>query len=103
LGDLGHIPGKAVLSQLEGVDALLIPVGGHFTIDAAAACKLVQRLSPRVVIPMHYRLGDMGYPVIHQLHEFTDLCTNVVHYDTNVLELTANTPPQTAVLQYSHG
>jgi L-ascorbate metabolism protein UlaG (beta-lactamase superfamily) len=103
LGDLGHIPGKAVLAQLQGVDALLIPVGGHFTIDAAAAYKLVQRLSPRVVIPMHYRLGGMGYPVIQELHQFTDLCSNVVYYDTNTLELTGDTQPQTAVLSYYHG
>jgi L-ascorbate metabolism protein UlaG (beta-lactamase superfamily) len=103
LGDLGHIPRKAVLDQLKGADALLIPVGGYYTIDAKTAYQLVQQLSPRVVIPMHYRLGQMGYPVIGELHLFTDLCQNVVRYETNTLELTADTPPQTAILRYCHG
>lgn len=103
LGDLGHMPTGNTLAALHGLDALLIPVGGHFTIDAATAKKLVDKVSPRVVIPMHYRLGGMGYDVIHELSEFTKLCDNVVYYDTNTLELTADTPAQTAVLRYIHG
>jgi len=59
-GDLGH--------DLEGAnfhegaykgalkpDILMVPVGGHFTIDARTAELVVNRLQPRVVIPMHYR------------------------------------------------
>jgi L-ascorbate metabolism protein UlaG (beta-lactamase superfamily) len=103
LGDLGHIPGKQVLSQLQGIDALLIPVGGYYTIDAFTAQKLIAALAPKVVIPMHYRLGEMGYPVLGELRQFTDLCDNVIYYDTNELELTTSTKPQTAILRYIHG
>ena len=102
LGDLGHMPGRRLLAALTGVDALLIPVGGYYTIDAATAKKIVDAVSPRVVIPMHYRLGERGYDVISELSAFTSLCDNVTEYDANVFELTADTTAQTAVLRYVH-
>ena len=100
LGDLGHMPGKALLAALRGVDALLLPVGGYFTIDAAQAKAVADAVGPRVVIPMHYRLGGMGYDVIGTLDAFTTLCNNVKTYDSDTFELRADTPAQTAVLTY---
>lgn len=100
LGDLGHIPDKTALEALRGVDALLIPVGGYYTIDADTAAALCGRIEPRVVIPMHYRLGPMGYDVIAELSAFTRLRADVTHYDTNTLTLAPDTPAQTAVLTY---
>ena len=102
LGDLGHVLKGAALEKLRGVDALLIPVGGFYTIDAPTAKQVVDAVSPRVVIPMHYRLGGMGFDVISELSAFTSLCGNVIEYDTDTLELTADTPAQTAVLRYAH-
>jgi len=55
LGDLGHELEPAQVEAIGAVDLLLIPVGGTFTIDAAAATRVWQQLSPRVTIPMHYR------------------------------------------------
>lgn len=100
LGDLGHMPEGAALEALRGVDALLIPVGGYYTIDAATARALADASGARVVIPMHYRLGDLGYDVIAELSDYTDRCGNVRYYPGNTLELTAETPAQTAVLTY---
>ena len=100
LGDLGHGLKGAALDKLRGVDALLIPVGGFFTIDAATANELAKAVAPRVVVPMHYRLGGMGFDVLSELSAFTSLRSDVVEYDTNTLELTADTPAQTAVLRY---
>lgn len=54
-GDLGMIPSDEELSSWKPVDILLLPVGGVFTIDAREAQKLVSKLFPRIVIPMHYR------------------------------------------------
>ena len=100
LGDLGHMPPKKALDALHGVDALLIPVGGHFTIDALTARTVADAIRPRVVIPMHYRLGGMGYDVIGTLDQFTALCRDVRVYETDTFELSADTPAQTAVLTY---
>ena len=55
LGDLGHTPTAEQVEELSGLDILLIPVGGHTTIDGAAAAEVVSLLEPRLVIPMHYR------------------------------------------------
>ena len=100
LGDLGHMPSRKALEALRGVDALLLPVGGHFTVDAAQAKAVADAVGARVVIPMHYRLGAMGYDVIGTLDAFTDLCGDVRRYDGDTLELSADTPAQTAVLTY---
>jgi L-ascorbate metabolism protein UlaG (beta-lactamase superfamily) len=55
LGDLGHVPSPAQSEAMGEVDILLTPVGGHHTIDAAAAAEVVSLLEPKIVIPMHYR------------------------------------------------
>lgn len=59
LGDLGHILTDEQIDALVPVDALLIPVGGVFTIDAQGADRVLQQLSSRVTIPMHYRTPDL--------------------------------------------
>ncbi|HEX3512062.1 MAG TPA: MBL fold metallo-hydrolase [Solirubrobacteraceae bacterium] len=46
---------------LGGVDLLFIPVGGGPTIGAAGASEIVARLSPRWVVPMHYRTPRIGF------------------------------------------
>ena len=100
LGDLGHELTGAALAAVKGADALLIPVGGYFTIDAATARRVADAIGARVVLPMHYRLGRMGFDVIGTLDQFTKLCDNVRTYDGNTFELRADTPAQTAVLTY---
>lgn len=100
LGDLGHMLSGKALAALAGVDALLLPVGGYYTIGPAEAKKLAERIAPRVVIPMHYRLGDRGLPAIAALSDYLALCGNVTEYGTNALTLTADTPAQTAVLRF---
>ena len=99
LGDLGCELTAEQLDQLRGLDALLIPVGGFYTIDARQAKALVDELKPRVVIPMHYRGEGFGYDVIGPLSDFTALCGDVVEYPASQLELTPETRAQTAVLR----
>jgi len=55
LGDLGHALSPEDATALGAVDVLLVPVGGTFTIDAKGATAAVNRLRPRIAIPMHYR------------------------------------------------
>ncbi len=58
MGDIGEECSPAFAEKIGKVDVLLIPVGGTYTVDAIAAKKYVEALSPRVVIPMHYRPSD---------------------------------------------
>lgn len=55
LGDLGHKLTPEQIEHLNEVDVLLVPVGGFYTIDAAAAREVIDQLEPKVVIPMHFR------------------------------------------------
>lgn len=59
LGDLGGPLTDDQLEKLEGVDILMIPVGGVFTIDAKQAAEVISQVEPRIVIPMHYRISGL--------------------------------------------
>ena len=59
LGDLGHVLDNKQLERLEGIDILLIPVGGQYTLDAKRAVEVISQIEPRIVIPMHYKTKDM--------------------------------------------
>lgn len=98
LGDLGCSLTAQEIDQLKKVDVLMIPVGGHYTINAAQAAELVEKLSPRIVIPMHYRSDTFGYSEIGRLEEYTAHCKDVVVHDSNTITVDANTKSQTAVL-----
>lgn len=47
------------LEYLEGVDILMIPVGGTYTINGPEAVKIISQIQPRIVIPMHYKLPGL--------------------------------------------
>lgn len=63
LGDLGHQLDASQIAKIDGVDILLIPIGGHFTLDAKGASKVCEKLAPRVAIPMHYKTDKCEYPI----------------------------------------
>jgi L-ascorbate metabolism protein UlaG (beta-lactamase superfamily) len=64
LGDLGHQLDDSHVTSIGGpVDVLMIPVGGVFTIDAAAATAVVARLQPKLVFPMHYKTPKINSPL----------------------------------------
>lgn len=48
-------------AAIGGVDLLFIPVGGGPTIGADQATAIIERLSPRWVVPMHYRTSRIGF------------------------------------------
>ena len=100
LGDLGCELEPEQLDRLRGLDALLIPVGGFYTIDARQAQTLVEEVKPRVVVPMHYRSDSFGYDVIGVLDDFLAMRNDIIRYSGNTLTLAPDTPAQTAVLTY---
>lgn len=59
LGDLGHKLDDLQTDLIDGVDILLIPVGGEFTIDAKKAGEVIEQIEPRIVIPMHYQIQKL--------------------------------------------
>lgn len=95
LGDLGCTLEPGQMELLKDLDAIMIPVGGYYTIDAAQARTLVEAVKPRIVIPMHYRSETFGYDVIGRLEDYTKLCRDVVTYASAsmVLEKTRRPRP----------
>ncbi|OGV92761.1 hypothetical protein A3B57_01985 [Microgenomates group bacterium RIFCSPLOWO2_01_FULL_47_10] len=55
LGDLGHTLSDKQIEELDGVDILLCPVGGEYTIDAKEAAEVINEIGPSYVIPMHFQ------------------------------------------------
>lgn len=100
LGDLGCTPTPEQMEQLKGLDVLLVPVGGFFTIGAKEAQALVETLNPRIVVPMHYRSDTYGYEVLATVEDFLALRNDVVRYEENWIQITPDTKGQTAVLTY---
>lgn len=63
LGDLGHVLTDQQVAEIGGIDILLIPVGGFFTIDAKEATQVCNQLNPKVIIPMHVSNDKCGFPI----------------------------------------
>lgn len=104
LGDLGCPLAQEQIEALSGVDVLMIPVGGFYTIDPQQAHAIVAQVKPRIVIPMHYRSSEFGYEVLSEVEEFLCLCAGpVTRLDTNSVELTRHTPAQTIRFSYCPG
>lgn len=63
LGDLGHSLENGQIEKLEGIDILMIPVGGNFTIDGKEATKIISQIEPRLIIPMHYSIKGLNLKI----------------------------------------
>jgi L-ascorbate metabolism protein UlaG (beta-lactamase superfamily) len=60
LGDLGHLPTSELIEDMGDIDVLFLPVGGVSTIGGSTAAEIVRRLTPKVVIPMHYKTAALA-------------------------------------------
>ena len=63
LGDLGHKIDEETIQKIGSVDILFIPIGGTFTIDAAKAWEVAKAIKPKIIIPMHYKIGGLSLPI----------------------------------------
>ena len=88
LGDLGHVFTDAQFEAMGHIDALLVPMGGFYTIDAQQAKAICDRLQPRIIFPMHYRKGEMGFDLIAEPETFLDLYDHVTWIDGHTAALT---------------
>jgi L-ascorbate metabolism protein UlaG (beta-lactamase superfamily) len=92
LGDLGHTLSQEQIDAIGAVDVLLVPVGGHFTIDAAAATEVVGQLQPRVTVPMHYRNEWVSVPELAPVDDFLE--GNTAEQKGSSVELDAGALPE---------
>lgn len=98
MGDLGHEPEQEMIDALGKVDVLMLPVGGYYTIDAAAARRVAARIVPKITVPMHYKSPAFGFDVLDEVEAYLSLADNVIYLDTDTLTLPMNADGVTAVL-----
>ncbi len=55
MGDIGERANESLLKKIGKVDVLFIPVGGTYTVDADGATEWIEKIMPKIVIPMHYK------------------------------------------------
>jgi len=91
-GDLGHVLTLQQAAAVGKVDVLLVPVGGTFTVDAAAAHKIVEQLAARVTIPMHYKTDKLGFDIAG-VDGFVQGKANVKRVGSPEVELSAGKLP----------
>ena len=64
LGNIYEQLSEEKLEELGVLDILILPVGGNgYTLDATGAASLVRKISPKVVIPVHYADEALAYEV----------------------------------------
>ena len=96
LGDLGHILSAKELKSIGGVDVLMIPVGGYFTIDPVKATKIAEALNPKVILPMHFKTTaaeESSFPIAG-VEEFLKGKKHIRKLDQSEVEITKETLPQ---------
>ena len=99
-GDIGCMPTPEQIDELKGLDAVMIPIGGFYTLEPEAVRELLEKIKPRVILPMHYQGENFGYDVIKKLDDFIKEGDTVVEYDTDTISISTTTQSQIAVLKY---
>jgi len=94
VGDLGHVLTEQEAKQIGLVDLLLLPVGGVYTVDPSQATQTLQRLKPKVTIPMHFKTAHCGFPLA-KVEDFTAGKGGVKVLKGSEVEVKKETLPQT--------
>ena len=98
LGDLGHLPETdEQKAALTGLDVMLIPIGGFFTIDTQAAVQIIETFKPRCAVAMHFANDYCHFPVSDEA-EFVRL-THAARLPKEV-EITKSAPTGCCVMEY---
>ncbi len=67
LGDLGHVLSDSLVEEVGEVDVLFIPVGGFYTIGPEEAVQNINKLEPKIIVPMHYNHEKLNQQVFGKL------------------------------------
>ena len=97
MGDQGCMPSEDVLEAIEDADVMMIPVGGTYTVDAAGAKAIIERVKPRCVIPMHVKTAHCPYPIA-KVDTFLAVMGAQGAEPVSELNITADAVPQGVVL-----
>ncbi len=97
-GDFGTGLTPSQVAELGQLDAIMLPIGGYYTIGPKEAADLVHTIKPRVVFPMHYKGDGFGFDVLATIEDFVALCPGAVFYSENHCRLSPHAPEEISVL-----
>ena len=87
-GDLGCIPDPDVISEIKGVDILLVPTGETYTMEIPEVRRFIELVNPNIIVPMHYRVGGLSLP-ISSIDRFLEIIPKeYVDYIGNEIDVT---------------
>ena len=104
MGDIGHILEEKQIKSIGEVDILMIPVDSYYIIEVEKARKIVNQLSPTIVIPIHYKTDKSSNKArVEDLDHFAEMFENVKRYKGSSLKVTKrilNVEPHLLILEY---
>jgi L-ascorbate metabolism protein UlaG (beta-lactamase superfamily) len=63
VGDIAEPLTPRQIDELSPMDVLLVPTGGGCTLELERALQMLQDLSPKIVVPMHYNIPNLSLPL----------------------------------------
>ncbi len=99
LSDLGTLLTEDQLKEIGRIDIAMVPVGGKYTIGPKDAWRVITQLSPKIVIPMHYKTPVLKFDLL----PLDDFVQGKSYEEKDVLEVTPTSVPQSlqvVVLRY---
>lgn len=102
MGDIG-CKDYNVIKQIYNCDVLMLPVGGVYTIDAETAKWYVDKVNPKIVLPMHYMTTSHKFKLC-ALQDFLSLFDEsqvemLVSDSLTLYDVPQNNKPQVTVLE----
>jgi L-ascorbate metabolism protein UlaG (beta-lactamase superfamily) len=73
MGDLGSDLTEKQLEEIDGVNILMIPIGGKYTIDAKKSIEIIKKIEPNVIIPIHYKMNGSTLDIADE----KEFCANI--------------------------
>lgn len=101
LGDLGCFLKEKQIDQINGVDVLIIPVGGHYTIGPEEAVKVINQVEPLIVVPVHFKTKEHKKEAFEKLATLSDFLKEMggkVREENKLILSKSNLPDETEVV-----
>lgn len=98
-GDLGHLLSEDQVKAVGSVDILLLPVGGHFTVDPQEATSVMEQINPKICIPMHFKTEKCAFP-IEPAESFLQGKSPLRRSSSSEVIITKNDLPETCSVLY---
>jgi len=97
LGDINTIPSQTQIEALGTVDVLLIPVGGGKGLNAAQAAEIISLIEPSIVVPMHYRTGNIKAKLDPLSRFLKEMGLGKINPEPNLKVVKSSLPEETQV------